>query len=266
MLEKLNVAQLPDPILIVAPHPDDDVLGTGGLIQAAQRFGKKIYILYVTAGDANGNSVKNFLHKPLLPRWFIKLGYVRHNEAILAEKYLGVPKSHLFFLGFPDSITYNIVTDTNMARVHQSPLTKFNKAAYSFAYVRNAPYSHESILRLVKSVLKEVRPGTIFVTLRQDTNPDHAASNLIIKQAVLQLKINPNIYFYLIHYPGFPNRFGPIRPPAGLNVKNPVTLPLTIREVAVKRKAFSFMRSQASRFYNKYFRQNELFWRGNIGN
>lgn len=69
MLKQLNVRSLTDPILIVAPHPDDDVLGTGGLIQVAKRFGKEIYVLYITAGDANGNSVTHFLHKPLLPHW-----------------------------------------------------------------------------------------------------------------------------------------------------------------------------------------------------
>lgn len=260
MIKRLNVERLPGPILIIAPHPDDDVLGTGGLIQVAQRVGKSVYVLYVTAGDANGNSVRHYLQKPLLPRWYRELGYVRHNEAIRAEKHLGVPSSHLFFLGFPDSITLDIATDSDMNRVHQSPVTKLTRASYSFAYVRNAPYTHGSLLNLVKSVLNKIRPGTIFVTLRQDTNPDHAASHLITYQAVRQLGVKPLIYSYLIHYPHYPNRMGALRPPIRLQVKNPVTLPLTSTEVQNKRRAFALMRSQASPFYRVFFRRNELFW------
>jgi LmbE family N-acetylglucosaminyl deacetylase len=260
LIHRLNVRSLPGPFLVVAPHPDDDVLGTGGLIQVAKSLGKTVYVLYVTAGDANGGSVIHYLHKPLLPQGFRELGYIRHNEAVRAEKFLGVPKSHLFFLGFPDSITYAIVTDSNMDKVHQSPLTKFSKAAYSFAYERNAPYTHRAILQLTKAILEKIRPRTIFVTLRQDTNPDHAAAPILINEAVRQLKKRPQVYYYLIHYPHWPNRTGPLRPPFGLRVKNPVTLLLTGKEMQNKRKAFSFMRSQASPFYRRFFRRNELFW------
>lgn len=261
LLKLLDIRKLPGPFLIVAPHPDDDVLGTGGLIQIAKSLGKTIYVLYITAGDANGNSVTHYLHKPLLPRYFRKLGYVRHNEAVRAEGFLGVPKSHLFFLGFPDSISDKIITDPNMNRVHQSPVTKLSRAAYSFAYHRNAPYTHRAILQLTKSVLRRTRPGTIFVTLRQDLNPDHMAAPILMEQAVQQLGIHPDFYSYLIHYPNWPNLAGPLLPPAGLRIKNPVTLPLTSTQLKRKRTAFfSMMRSQASPFYLKFFHHNELFW------
>lgn len=67
------------------PHRDDDVLGTGGLIQIARHLGKRIYVLYMTVGDANSDSVSHFLHKPLRPRWFRKLEYMRHGEALRAD-------------------------------------------------------------------------------------------------------------------------------------------------------------------------------------
>ncbi len=260
LLKQLNVHGLPGPILIVSPHPDDDVLGTGGMIQVAEGLGKVIYILYITAGDANKRSVTRYLHKPPLPQWFRKLGYVRFNEAVRAENYLGIPKSHLFFLGFPDGLTYSIATDTNMKRVHQSSRTNLTSASYSFAYVQNAPYSHQSLLNLIVSVLIKVRPGTIFVTLGQDTNPDHAGAPLILNQALHQLGMHPAIFSYLIHFPQYPNHTGPLRPPAKLRVKHPVTLPLSSKEVERKRTAFSFMKSQARPFYQLFFRQNELFW------
>ena len=39
------------PILIVAPHPDDEVLSSGGLIQKAVKSGKSVHIIYLTNGD-----------------------------------------------------------------------------------------------------------------------------------------------------------------------------------------------------------------------
>ena len=37
-------------ILIIAPHPDDEVLGCGGLIARAKREGAKVFVLYLTVG------------------------------------------------------------------------------------------------------------------------------------------------------------------------------------------------------------------------
>lgn len=263
MILRLNIRSLPGPFLIVAPHPDDDVLGNGGLIQRAHAIGKTVYVVYVTAGDANGESVTHYLHKPLVPKSFIQLGYVRHFEAIKAENFLGTPKSNLFFLGFPDSITYNIVTDPIRNRVHPSPFTKLMRASYTFAYQRYAPYTHGSILRLVKSILQRTKPGTIFVTLKQDTNPDHAASHIIIHQAVRQMNIHPVIYSYLIHYPHYPNPTGLLQPPAQLRIPNVVSLPLTVRQTNRTREAYTIMRSQSSLgyYYYRWIRRNELYWR-----
>lgn len=38
-------------VLIIAPHPDDEVLGCGGLIRRIKREGGEAFVLYVTAGD-----------------------------------------------------------------------------------------------------------------------------------------------------------------------------------------------------------------------
>lgn len=38
-------------LLVIAPHPDDEVIGAGGLIAKVKRLGGKVYILYLTIGD-----------------------------------------------------------------------------------------------------------------------------------------------------------------------------------------------------------------------
>lgn len=81
----------------MAPHPDDDILAAGGLIQRALSLHKDIFVIFVTTGDAKGRSVTDYLHLRLTPASYIDLGYVRHSEAVQAERFLGVSESHLFF-------------------------------------------------------------------------------------------------------------------------------------------------------------------------
>lgn len=45
-------------LLVIAPHPDDEVLGCGGLIQKVKRAGGKVYVLYLTVGDTQDFSKK----------------------------------------------------------------------------------------------------------------------------------------------------------------------------------------------------------------
>lgn len=51
-------------LLIVAPHPDDEVLGCGGLIQKIKEKGGSVYVLFLTVGETKeyakpGGSVSN---------------------------------------------------------------------------------------------------------------------------------------------------------------------------------------------------------------
>ena len=43
----------PRRVLMLAPHPDDESLGTGGLIQRATRAGGEVHVVFVTDGDNN---------------------------------------------------------------------------------------------------------------------------------------------------------------------------------------------------------------------
>jgi len=38
-------------LLVIAPHPDDEVIGCGGLIAKIKNAGGKVYVLYLTVGD-----------------------------------------------------------------------------------------------------------------------------------------------------------------------------------------------------------------------
>ena len=45
-------------ILIISPHPDDEVFGCGGLIHRCKREGGEVYVLYLTVGTTKDFSAK----------------------------------------------------------------------------------------------------------------------------------------------------------------------------------------------------------------
>ena len=44
-------------VLVVAPHPDDESLGAGGIIQAALAGGGRVHVLFMTNGDGYPEAV-----------------------------------------------------------------------------------------------------------------------------------------------------------------------------------------------------------------
>ncbi|WP_240051127.1 PIG-L deacetylase family protein, partial [Bacteroides salyersiae] len=42
-------------LLIIAPHPDDEVIGCAGLIQRSLNKGNNVYVIILTGGEASHN-------------------------------------------------------------------------------------------------------------------------------------------------------------------------------------------------------------------
>ncbi|MFZ2640275.1 MAG: PIG-L family deacetylase, partial [Verrucomicrobiia bacterium] len=109
-----NITELPkfqkeDRVLILAPHPDDEIIGCAGVILHALKSGAAVKVVYLTNGDNNIYSI--LFSNPLLfplrlvtitEGAFISLGRHRQEEATKAMAILGVKKEDLIFLGYPD--------------------------------------------------------------------------------------------------------------------------------------------------------------------
>jgi LmbE family N-acetylglucosaminyl deacetylase len=79
----------PRPLLIVSPHPDDEILGAGGLIRTWAQHGRPVTILSVTDGEA------------AYPDWK-GLARIRHTELRDALQTLGASHVSVIRLGIPD--------------------------------------------------------------------------------------------------------------------------------------------------------------------
>jgi len=76
-------------VLIVAPHPDDDIIGCGGSIAKHCKAGNQVTIMYMTSGDAGGIHYSRE-----------ELATLREEEAQKAANHLGV--NNLIFLRLAD--------------------------------------------------------------------------------------------------------------------------------------------------------------------
>src|SRR5437660_6708826 len=72
-------------LLIVAPHPDDEALGAGGLIQRVVAAGGSVRVVLITSGDAfpEGVEASEHIHRPRA-RDYRTYGDLRERETTAA--------------------------------------------------------------------------------------------------------------------------------------------------------------------------------------
>jgi LmbE family N-acetylglucosaminyl deacetylase len=92
-----------DRVLIIAPHPDDDVIAAGGLIQRTLASGGTTRILFLTAGEHNDWAQRAYLRKWRITRedrdaW----AGLRMAEASEALTRLGASTDSFELLRYPD--------------------------------------------------------------------------------------------------------------------------------------------------------------------
>jgi N-acetylglucosamine malate deacetylase 1 len=83
-------------VLVLAPHPGDDVLGCGGTILLHRQLQHEVSIIYLTDGEKGAPAYTTG-----------KAAEVRKQEAILAAAHLKVEESNLHFLHLADSDMIN---------------------------------------------------------------------------------------------------------------------------------------------------------------
>lgn len=257
-------------VLVLAPHPDDEVLGAGGAIVESLREGHQVLMVFLTNGDANTATKKLFTWNPLnRPEDYQALGYRRMKEAGQALLILGVPWDHALFLGYPDRGLWALWT-THREKVYTSPHTKMNHPGYRNSFNPEARYTGQDLLSDLAKILCIYQPTLIYCPHPEDTHPDHRATAHFLRVALEETELAPEVRYYLVHGERWPN---PLRliPDAELSV--PLYLTdgwdwhyLWLSEETVERKlaalrTYSSQRVTNGRFLAAFVRQNEVYAR-----
>ena len=192
----------------MAPHPDDESVAAGGLLQHAHEAGSQLLVVFFTNGDNNPWAQRaSELRWPITAVDRARFAVRRKGEALRALERLGVGEEATRFLGFPDQGTTGLLLHAN------------------------------EVARLaLEGVLREWRPTVVVGPSMLDLHPDHSALAVMLSIALADLPrpLAPRYHIrFLIHNPKLlAHREGAL------------VLPLGDREKARKRAAISCHRTQ----------------------
>ena len=137
-------------LVVVAPHPDDESLGCGGLIAEARRLGRAVRLVVVS--DGCGSHTHSQLYPPE------RLRALREDETRRAVAVLGLDAGDVTFLRLPD------------------------------AHVPSAGPVAQGAAERIAEQARACGATSVFVTWRHDPHCDHKASALIVALARPQLR------------------------------------------------------------------------------
>jgi LmbE family N-acetylglucosaminyl deacetylase len=265
-------------ILIFSPHPDDETLGTGGLIQETLKAGGHVHVVFMTNGDAFRVGVSDYYKVlPVKPSDCVAYGKMRQKEALASLSTLGLEPDDVTFLGYPDR---GLMRMWENWWLPSNPWTSYYTHASTVVYPNapsyGKPNSGVSVLADVCNEIVRYHPTDIYTTHPTDDHPDHSASASFVVAAMHSLECdghpwvtNIRLHFFLIHRGDWPVPQGYIprmdlAPPAAflhLDTRwSSLSLPYHSR--IIKHNALTHYVSQEEMmgdFLNGFVRSNELF-------
>ncbi len=158
-------------LLVVAPHPDDETIATGLLIQQVLAAGGEVRVLLLTAGDNN----------PWPQRWIerrLRIGHEdrqrwgrrRMGELGQAMRRLGVPSEALQAMHWPDmGLTDLLLRPGN------------------------------DTIAAMAAAINRWTPNLIAMPALGDRHPDHGAAHVLVRLALAQLDRKISAMAYLVH-------------------------------------------------------------------
>ena len=270
-------------ILVIAPHPDDDVLTAAGIIYQAGENGEEIRTVFITNGDNRG----------------INVGYTRQREAVNAQvNHLGMIEDDLIFLGYPDGYLRTIFEGyTEPYDVFTTPIgqstTYGNRGLgrtdyHSYRFGSPATYNKYNILIDLEDIISTFRPDHIFTPSEFDGHEDHSTTYRLLTLVLQSIFENDSMYFPTVHktivwscdYTHWPNSMDPTSYFSEIpclsetsliwSERESIEVPLTMQSTDLttnpKYLAISEHESQGgtSGILKKWIHKDEIFWAENL--
>jgi LmbE family N-acetylglucosaminyl deacetylase len=263
-------------LLVVAPHPDDETLGAGGLIQRVHATGGTVKVVYLTDGEGypEGVQVEDHVESPTADD-YRGYGKRRRHEALAALRTLGLDSSSATFLRFPDGGLCQLMRRywSEKRAAYRSPYTRLDRPPKSEMVVPDSEYRGEDLTQELARLIGEFRPTMIVVPRKEDQHADHCAAWFFVADALADVRrVHPefttDLLNYIVHFNAWP--FGDDRPdleaPPGLRggASGWMRLPLSPDEIRTKRKALGRYDTQMKVmdwFLKGFGRTNEIFSR-----
>lgn len=184
-------------VLVIAPHPDDEVLMAGGSIERAIKAGLRVAVILVTNGDATCE----------------RDGYLREGESVTALNALGVDADDIHFLGYPDGALSTLGTTALGAREHRDSMgqcigqrgTYADRTAgrldeHSRRTGAPAEWTAEELIEDLAALCTRLAPREVYLPHGIDEHPDHAMTYVFFRRALDRLPVAPAlVYRSIVH-------------------------------------------------------------------
>ena len=163
-----------DRLLVIAPHPDDESIGTGGLLLRAKQAGAEARVIFGTSGDDNpwpqrAIEKRVFISASARLRWAAR----RRDEARSALRFLLGSDTHSLFLNLPDQGVTRVL-------------------------LRGG----EQTIATLRAEFAALRPTMVVLPSADDAHPDHSALHVLARFAFSGTLADCRVLTYLVHRRG----------------------------------------------------------------
>lgn len=263
-------------LLVIAPHPDDEILGAGGLMRRVHDAGGAVRVIYLTDGDGYPDGVRREEHgKRPSSGDYKDYGRRRQREAHDALRALGLGEQDATFLRFPDGGLCKLTRTywSERRASYRSPYTRRDRPPTSDAIIPDAEYRGEDLTREIATVIGAFGPTIVLVPRKEDQHPDHCAAWYFVADALgavarVHPDLQPDVVNYIVHFNSWPldDERARLDPPPGLRggASGWIRVDLTLQEIQAKRAALRQYRTQMHTmrsFLEGFVRSNEVFSR-----
>lgn len=166
LTKALRATAIKSPILVIAPHPDDETLGCGGLIAMVSSEGQPLHVVFVTDGGASHPNSREWSRQRLSGR--------RETEAAEALGRLGAGHQPRTFL-----------------RLRDADMPQPESSAYA-----------EAMGDLV-TIIRDLQPRLVVLPWRRDPHCDHQASWQLAMDAIAAANLSSETWEYAIWLDAF---------------------------------------------------------------
>ncbi len=171
-------------VMVFVPHQDDDINLVGGLIEQYTENDSQVTVVFTTNGDS------------------FKIGELRATEVTKVLTSLGVKKENIYYLGFGERWTSQMIDGKKIGHIYDSTDPNFvwtslygAKATYDMKSIKSylkLPYTRNNYVHSIESIIEEKMPDTVFA-VDFDSHMDHRASGLLFEEAMCEvLRKYPN--------------------------------------------------------------------------
>lgn len=151
----------PKPMIVFAPHQDDETLGCGGLMALKQQLGVPVWVVFVTDGR------RCYPQEIALPAE--QCVHMRQQEALQALQVLGVKADQAIFLTHHDGSLKQL----------------------------EAEGQQQAIAELT-AILQRLQPQEIYVPYRNDGHSDHVKTHDLVKAAAERCGLRLDFWEYFV--------------------------------------------------------------------